>query len=340
MDMRAGTGHSSGRRRGGAVLVGGRGMRVAVIGGGSIGQRHAGNLRALGAEAVLLPWRAFGGDPARFDAEGPFDAAVIATATQLREAPVALCAARGLPLYVEKPLAHDPATLDRIAELTRPLARRSMLGYMMRYHPAFRHLARLDLSDIYRARFEIGHDVRQWRQNWRFAKSYAARSEGGGVLLDLCHELDMALTLFPGLAIETVTSLGHDGFPGVDFSTEIAIAPGPAGGPAGTVSMDYLSPVSLRRIALRGTRHTVEFDLGSGQYLVAENGAWAQIPIAFERNRMFLDAMGDFLALVAGRAPSDVEHLPRLDLALGSAARVVEAYRARRFAGRIGGDFA
>ena len=54
---------------------------------------------------------------------------------------------------------------------------------------------------------------------------------------------------------------------------------------------------------------------------------------------MFLAAMADFLALIAGEKVSDVEHLPRFDLALPSARRIVEAYEARHFTGTIAGDY-
>lgn len=306
-------------------------MRIAVIGAGSIGRRHHGNLTTLGAEAVLIPWRDYRGAAQLRGIDG----VVVATATQVRLPVIADATGVGLPFYVEKPLAYDPAELTEIERLAAPVAARSMLGYMMRYHPAFRFLARTDLSDIYRARFEIGHDVRQWRQNWRFADSYAAKRQGGGVLLDLCHELDMAATLFPGLALDRVKSLGHATYPGVDFSDEILLS----GEPLTTVTMDYLSPVFLRRLTLRGTRHTVEFDLHSGNYMVAEDGRWTQVPMPFERNEMFLGAMGDFLALVAGKPVSDVEHLPRFDLALPSARMIVEAYQARRFVGEVAGDY-
>lgn len=307
-------------------------MRIAVIGAGSIGKRHHGNLQALGADAVLIPWRDYRGAAQLRGMDG----VVVATATQVRLPVIADATGLGLAFYVEKPLAFDLAELAEIEAIAAPVAQRSMLGYMMRYHPAFRFLARMDLSDIYRARFEIGHDVRLWRQNWRFADSYAAKAEGGGVLLDLCHELDMAATLFPGLALDRVKSLGHAAYPGVDFSDEILLSGNAA---LATVTMDYLSPVFLRRLTLRGTRATVEFDLHSGNYMIAEDGNWAQVPMPFERNEMFLAAMGDFLALVAGKATSDVEHLPRFDLALPSARMIVEAYQARDFVGEVAGDY-
>jgi predicted dehydrogenase len=306
--------------------------RIAVIGAGSIGRRHHGNLQALDAEAILIPWRDYRGKGQLAGCDG----VVVATATQVRLPVIADAAGLGLPFYVEKPLTYDPTELADIEAMARPVAGRSMLGYMMRYHPAFRFLARMDRSDIYRARFEIGHDVRQWRQNWRFTDSYAAKADGGGVLLDLCHELDMAATLFPGLGLDRVKSLGHEAYPGVDFSDEILLI---GAGLLTTVTMDYLSPVFLRRLTLRGTRHTVEFDIHTGNYMFAEDANWRQLSLPFERNNMFLAAMGDFLALVAGKPVSDVEHLPRFDLALPSARMSVKAYQAREFVGMIAGDY-
>jgi hypothetical protein len=50
--------------------------------------------------------------------------------------------------------------------------------------------------------------------------------------------------------------------------------------------------------------------------------------------------MRDFLHLVAGRAVSDVEHLPRLDLCASSCRAIARAWAARRFTGRIAGEFA
>jgi predicted dehydrogenase len=309
-------------------------MYIPVIGAGSIGRRHHENLCALGVHSDLLPWRGF--DAAAFR-QRPADAVVIATATQVRLELVDLCRDLGLPFYVEKPLAHDPVTLERILEAAAPLAQRSMVGFMMRYHPAFRYLAQSDLSSVYDASFAIGHDVRQWRKNWSFAASYAARPDGGGVLLDLCHELDMACTLFPDLAVNTVTSLGHGAFPGVDFATRVALA---GDGRLGSVAMDYLSPVSFRRIVLRATALVADFDLAAGCCRL-DTGQGPRDPgFPFERNQMFLAAMRDFLHLVAGRPVSDIEHLPRLDLAAGSCRTIARAWGARQFTGQVGGEFA
>lgn len=310
-------------------------MRVLVIGAGSIGRRHAENLGALGVTADLIGWRGYSAQmlAARL-AQGDVQGVVIATATQIRLALIAVCAAADVPFYVEKPLAFDSAELAHIAAAAAPVAGRSVIGFMMRYHPAFRYLAAADLSDTYRFGFEIGHDVTQWRQNWRFSDSYAAQPVGGGELLDLCHELDMAACLFSGLALAGVDCLGHAVYPGVDVASQIRLTAGHA---TGEVAMDYLAPVSTRRVALRGLDRLHDFDLISGRYAITGQGARV-MEFPFQRNDMFLSAMADFLALVQGKPPSAVEHLPRFDLALPSCALIAKAWEARRFTGTVAKD--
>lgn len=304
-------------------------MKVLVIGTGSIGQRHAANLESLGAtvEKVSMQESGLSGALARLQAGA--DAAVIATETQIRLPLVETASAQNIPLYIEKPIAAEPETVSAIFQVAAPIMERSVVGFMMRYHPAFRHLAQADLSDAFRYTFEIGHDVTQWRQNWRFADSYAAKSEGGGVLLDLCHELDMAHCLFPG-ALGEVECLGHMRYPGVDMATQIA-REGPV---QGTVAMDYLAPKLIRRAEIAGTRARQVMDFTTGRYEMDGK----VLDFTFERNEMFLAIMRDFLALASGKAPSSVEHLPRMDLARASCDEIATAWASRRFTGHLDGE--
>lgn len=306
-------------------------MRVLVIGSGSIGRRHHDNLQTLGATSRLLSWRAegLGGALAAMtDAE----AVVVATATDIRLPLIEAAVARGLPVYVEKPLAFRPEEVEAIAEAVAPVAERSMLGTMLRYHPAVRTLADSDLSDVFQFALTIGHDVTQWRANWRFSESYAARAEGGGVLLDLCHELDLAACLFPGLEVSRVESLGHPAFPGVDFASRVSLR---RQGLVGDVSMDYLTPLLHRRTTLRGTERMHDFDFAAQVYQVTEPSGARQLDLPLERNAMFLDAMRDFLALAFGGQTSGNPLMPRLDLCLPSARLVAQAWAMRGFVGEI-----
>lgn len=306
-------------------------MRVLVIGSGSIGRRHHDNLQALGASSRLVSWRAEGIGGA-LEAMTEAQAVVIATATDIRLPLIEAATARGLPIYVEKPLAFRPDEVEAIAEVSAPVADRSMLGLMMRYHPAVRALAESDLSDVFQFALTIGHDVTQWRQNWRFSESYAARSMGGGVLLDLCHELDLACCLFPGLDVTRVESLGHVAFPGVDFASRVSLR---RQGLVGDVSMDYLTPLLHRRATLRGTERMHDFDFATQSYQVIEGAGPHALNLPLERNAMFLDAMRDFVALASGGPTSGNPLMPRLDHCLPSARLVAQAWAMRSFVGEI-----
>ncbi len=309
-------------------------MTYLVIGSGSIGKRHHDNLKKLGAESRLIPWRGIDlWDLRRALKEAT--GAVIATATDVRFDLISMAAEEDVPLYIEKPLAFRPADVAAIFEATHGIAERSVLGYMMRYHPVFR-AAHDDLPELYGFSMQIGHDVRQWRQNWRFADSYAAKPDGGGVLLDLCHELDMAACLVPGLQVTGVDCIGHADFPGVDFASRISLA-GPANG---TIAMDYLSPVFVRAMTLEGRETRIDLDLlaSTEERVRASDGDVRSFD--FERNDMFLDLMRDFMALAEGRAPSDSPLLPRLDRCRESADLIASAWEKRQFHGTMTGGFA
>ncbi len=228
-------------------------MSYLVIGSGSIGTRHHGNLERLGAEVTLIPWR--GLDLDTLDLSG-VTGLIIATATQVRADLIARAAEADVPVYVEKPLAFRQSDVAHIRQLAANIADRSVLGLMMRLHPAIRYVHDHPI-DAYSVEFAICLDVRQWRANWRFADSYAAKAQGG-VLLDLCHELDMTCCFYPDLRLGAVDCVGHAGFPDVDFATRISLA---GTRWIGSVAMDYLAPVGFRQITLKGRDEVLEIDL-------------------------------------------------------------------------------
>ena len=302
-------------------------MTILVIGTGAIGKRHNSNLLALGENVVALSYRANGlsGVQAAL-MDQSFEAAFICTATQDRLDIVTLLAEHGVPFYLEKPVAYSAETLVSIYEVAGELASRCFAGFMMRYHPAVQYLAAQDLSDIYRYQFEIGHDVHQWRENWSFADSYAAKADGGGVLLDLCHEIDVCKALFPDATLTAVNATPNAQFPGVDFSSVLLLG----GSAVGSVAMDYLSPVSVRRHVLRGRKINYEFDLASDRYQIDDGSGPETLPLLIDRQEMFKEATRDFLRLVRGQ---DMKNplAPTLASTQASSTLICQAYASRNF---------
>ncbi len=309
-------------------------LKILVIGSGSIGNRHHQNLIKLGVESILVSYRELAGDQLLLALDdSALSGVVIATATNIRSELILLCAERDLPVYIEKPLGFQQADLELIYSKTQSIASRSMVGFMMRYHPFFKQLGDIDLSDVYRFDFTIGHDVTQWRANWRFADSYAASPAGGGVLLDLCHEMDMASCLFPHATPTRVSCVGHKDFPGVDFSTLISLDGNNA--VHGSVSMDYLAPVGTRKAVLYGKSRVINIDFNALRFIVDDGKDQESKSISFDRNEMFLDAISDFLALIEGQSISACKHLPVLGLVRESCESIALAWSMRQFTGNL-----
>jgi predicted dehydrogenase len=302
-------------------------MTILVIGTGAIGKRHFNNLTALGEDAISLSYRTAGleGVQAALMAQ-KFEAAFVCTASQERLDIVTVLAEHNVPFYLEKPVAYSIETLDAIYDVVGDLGARCFAGFMMRYHPAVQYLADQDLSDIYRYHFEIGHDVNQWRENWSFADSYAAKADGGGVLLDLCHEIDVCKTLFPDADLTAVNSTPNAQYQGVDFASVLLMK----GSAMGTVAMDYLSPVSVRRHVLRGRVANYEFDLGADRYEIDNGSNPETLALVIDRQEMFREATRDFLRLVRGEQVLN-PLAPTLAATLASSQLICQAYQSRQF---------
>ena len=306
-----------------------------VVGSGSIGRRHAANLQDLGKIVEHFAWRSFDAEVfsnsiARCEGQA---AVIIATATDVRSELVEMCAASNVPMYIEKPLAFTQRDVDVIYGIEMSLQKRSMVGFMLRYHPLTRFLSEFDGSDFFRLHFEVGHDVRQWRENWSFPKSYAARARGGGVLLDLCHEVDLACMICPSLELSAVTSIGDERFPGVDFASTLSLS-SPTGAVA-TVAMDYLSPVLIRAGSLIGCTQNVAFNYVSNSVTVSTASGVTEHRFTLERNAMFMDIMDDFTILAEGLGGETRPNIPRMDLVRDSCSLIAQAWEQRKFKGTV-----
>ena len=306
-----------------------------VVGSGSVGRRHSANLQSLGKTVEHLAWRGF--DAETFSDSlarcGGQAAVVIATATDVRSELVDICSTHNAPMYIEKPLAFTQKDVAAIYGIEIGLQQRSMVGFMMRYHPLTIFLSKFDSGKFFRLQFQIGHDVRLWRENWSFSESYAARAEGGGVLLDLCHEIDLACMICPSLALDAVTSIGHDRFFGVDFASTLSLVS--PNGATGTVSMDYLSSVLVRSGSLIGCTQNVVFDYVNNSATVSSATGVKEHQFDLERNAMFMGIMRDFTILAEESGGATLPNVPRMDRVRGSCTLIAEAWEQRKFVGTV-----
>ena len=309
-------------------------MRYFVIGSGSIGRRHADNLARLGANVVLCPWRGIDLEDVLSEIAScnGRSGVIIATATKTRLPLILQCAAAGAALYIEKPIAFRASDLREIFTLPESVLCRSVAGFMMRYHPIVDQLTRSVPAHFYGAAFHVGHDIKQWRANWSFSDSYASDPDGGGVLLDLCHEIDLADLLCGPTELQSVNSIEHSNFAGIDLVSTINLL-----GPKGQsilVAMDYLAPSLIRRGHIRGLNDEINFDLAKSSFSHLTKSGCITKHVEETRNKMFLNLMLDFMALAEGRKTTN-PNIPRLDRVKHTCELIGKAWEMRSFTGQI-----
>jgi len=186
--------------------------RILIIGLGSIGKRHLRIARELlpfahirvlrHQKPVLIPEYADGSFSTIEEALAfAPDIAVIASPATLHITSALRLAEAGVHLLIEK---HLSASTDGIAILLETCHLRGvtlMVGYNLRFFPSlqqFRTLLHKNLiGKVISFRSETGQYLPSWRPDADYRDSVSALRElGGGVLLELSHELDYLRWIF------------------------------------------------------------------------------------------------------------------------------------------------
>lgn len=257
-----------------------------VVGAGSIGQRHATNLRALGVESISMV------DPdadrlARACAAiGVTAAASYGRALAARPDVVLVCSppvfhvdqARaavdaGAHVFVEKPLGATLVGVDDLLAAAAAARRTLQVGYNLHFHPAVRTLKSLvDTGAVGRilwGRAEFGQYLPDWRPQQDYRAGYTARrSLGGGIILDASHELAYLLWLL-GTPSKVTCVAGHVSELDTDTEDCASLILEFPQGTLADVHLDYVQRTYSRSCRLAGTDGTIEWSLRDGVVRVA-----------------------------------------------------------------------
>jgi len=186
--------------------------RILIVGLGSIGQRHLRLARELFPTADIRVLRHQTGSVVPDNANGSFrhldeaiafvpQIAIIASPATFHIATAQALAESGVHLLIEKPLS---ASLDGVAQLLLTCKQHCIVlltGYNLRFLPSLQifrdRLKEGVIGKVLSVRCEIGQYLPSWRSNSDYRQSVSARHElGGGVLLELSHELDYLQWIF------------------------------------------------------------------------------------------------------------------------------------------------
>jgi predicted dehydrogenase len=186
--------------------------RILVVGYGSAGSRHLKLARELfpDADIKVLRNRANTIDSKlEVDFLRSIDEAInfapqigVIANPSTHHLPIALALADlGTHLLIEKPLSVSLKGIQKLIDTCNSKKATLMVGYNLRYSDSLLHFFHLVKSnyvgDIFSVRCEVGQYLPSWRPNMDYRNGVSARQElGGGVLLELSHELDYLQWIF------------------------------------------------------------------------------------------------------------------------------------------------
>lgn len=321
-------------------------LKVAVIALGSIGRRHVRTLGAVFPTVEILAVRSRRSPrhseedlvakvlDSKDDAiRDGVDGAIICSPASQHVSDARAFLEHNIAVLIEKPLSDN---LIRAKELRNQASDKEkiLLGYTFRYAAGFDYLQKLISADrlgkIVKARFVSKSYLPDWRPHQDYRTGVSASKElGGGVLLELSHEIDMALSML-GPFDSVRAEVGNTGTLQILVEDYAKLSLSSARGVDVTVDLDFSSEVSSRFIEIEGESGRVVWDLLENSVAVhgASNGT-SQLQFADQRDDFFARQLNHFFQLIGQETTT-----PSVGLDEGIA--VLEVIEAARQSARLG----
>ena len=280
--------------------------KCLVFGSGSAGIRHAKNAQFLGMEVVLVTQRKVEG----FDAYKSFEEAldkfsphfgIIANRTSQHLDALRLLVDQNIPALIEKPLTNSfDKCLNELVELVNNKGTQDTyrVAYLMRYHPLVIQLNKdlESLGEINYINSQYGHYLPWWRNNSDFRKSYSAsKDQGGGVMYDSSHEIDLIQFLF-GNINSVSAKLRNFNVLDIDSDELCSLSLELENNIIADISLDYFSKIPTRSFRVEGSKGTAILDFINDNYFIStqDNKEIKKIDMKIDRNDIFITELRDF----------------------------------------------
>lgn len=289
-------------------------MRILIISMGSIGRRHLKNCQELLPESHICVWHHRHRNTGHEDGYTPVftqkdalgfapEAVIVASPASKHLEQAAPFIELGIPTFIEKPLADNTDGLDDFLTLCQQSQSFTMVGYVLRFMPIFLalkdHLDTGVIGKTLSVYVETGQYLPDWRPDSDYRKNVSAQKElGGGILLELSHDLDFSRWIFgqPHAVMASVGKLSDLEINVEDSAHVICEYPDKRV----VINIDCIRRVPQKRIHIIGSEGTLEVDLlAETIQLFTPNtpaGTALDTPQTPDRNTTFLRQFDMFFA--------------------------------------------
>ena len=273
--------------------------RLLIVGVGSIGMRHLRLGRSLlpDADIRVLRREASANTPAHADGcftriEQAVDfspqLSVIATPAPFHMQAAISLAKAGSHLLIEKPLASSLPELSPFIALLREKRPVVLTGYNLRFLPSLQKFREMFEAGVVGNALSVRCEVGQYLPSWRPDADYrvgvsARRALGGGVLLELSHELDYLQWIFGDASwVRATLRKQSDLEIDVEDSAHMIIGFAPKNGASevvGSASLDFLRHDTTRQCTVIGENGSLRWNgiTGTVELLGAGGNAWTEM---------------------------------------------------------------
>tara|TARA_Y100001968_G_scaffold288903_1_gene291521 strand:+ start:8506 stop:9471 length:966 start_codon:yes stop_codon:yes gene_type:complete len=198
------------------------------------------------------------------------NAAIICSPAPFHLSQATYIASKGIPLLIEKPLGID-SQLDHEWNELRKFSKSIpiLIGYVLRHDSAYKTikgwLKENKIGKTIEASFLCGSWLPLWRNDKNYKRTVSARSElGGGVLLELSHELDLINNLFGDFEIKSSIILNSD-LLDIDVEDKVQVSALSESNVSINLSLDFCTQPPIRNIMIRGSEGRINWDIISGK---------------------------------------------------------------------------
>ena len=294
-------------------------LTCVIVGSGSIARRHISNLLTLSPKCrIILVQRKKsslgsieGVDSVVHTVHDSLafspDFAVIANPAPFHIQSALVFAEYGCHLFIEKPLSDSTQLLASLNQVCSLKSLVLFVGYNLRFDPSLITLHNELLNGLIgrpiHFSFQVGQYLPHWRPHLDYRESVSAQqSLGGGPLLELSHEIDLALWLGGPIKsisanIASVSDLDIDTEDSVDLMFTYS------SGAMGTIHLDFLRQSSSRSCCIIGTNGCFEWNFYDSSLVFTSNSQvqnYICSSCLVDRNHMYLQEMRHFLSCIDG----------------------------------------
>ena len=285
--------------------------KILIVGMGSIGKLHLKIARELFPEAEILVFRHLPSSDIPQFSNGCINSVeeivsfnpeigIICNPSSLHLSIARVMIQLKTNLLIEKPIS---SSLEGVQELIHSFdvnKKVLLVGYNLRFSNSLNHFRKLSKSavigNILSVRCEVGQSLLNWRPNTNYRESVSAiKKLGGGVLLELSHEIDYLQWIFGDIdwvraTLSRQSSLDIDvedtAFLTLGFTTEVREKQ-----LVGTLNMDFVRHDTTRVCTIIGELGSIQWNGITGEVRVfnSETKEWklsySYIPVREETYR-------------------------------------------------------